>query len=103
MKRYSILFVVGLAVTAVSCQKDFLDRYPQTSVTPEVFFNTEEDLALNINGRLRWPDRYGYGNEKSWDNAATTGAVEVRKIMTGNPTSQNVTGGWSWERRGTVN
>lgn len=103
MKRYQILFLAALTGTAVSCQKDFLDRYPQTSVTPEVFFNTEEDLALYINGLLSMPDRYVYRNEQSSDNAATTGAVEVKNIMTGNPSSQNVSGGWSWERLRTIN
>src|SRR5690606_13179770 len=103
MKRYQILFLAALTGTAVSCQKDFLDRFPRTSVTPEVFFNTEEDLALYINGLLSMPDRYVYRNEQSSDNAATTGAVEVKNIMTGNPSSQNVSGGWSWGRLSTIN
>ncbi len=103
MKRYQILLMAALMVSAVSCQKDFLDRYPQTSITPEVFFNTEEDLALYINGLLSMSDRYIYRNDQSSDNAATTGAVEVKNIMTGNPSSQNVTGGWTWGRLRTIN
>src|SRR5690606_22149051 len=103
MRRYQLLFMVALMATAVSCQKDFLDRYPQTSVTPDVFFNTEEDLALYINGMLSMPDRYMYRNDQSSDNAATTGAVEVKNIMTGNPSSQNVGGGWTWDRLRTIN
>lgn len=103
MKRYQILFLVALMATSVACQKGFLDRYPQTSVTPEVFFNTEEDLALYINGLLSMPDRYMYRNDQSSDNAATTGAVEIKNIMTGTPSSQNVTGGWSWGRLRTIN
>src|SRR3546814_6166608 len=76
MKRYKILFFVAMAAMATSCQKDFLDRYPQTSVTPEVFFNTEEDLALYINGMLSLSGHGMYLSDKSTDNLATTAAVD---------------------------
>src|SRR5690606_1375209 len=75
----------------------------QTSITPDVFFNTEEDLSLYINGLLSMPDRGSYLNDQSTDNAATTGAVEVKNIMTGSPSSQTITGGWSWGRLRTIN
>lgn len=43
---------VGLAVLslfAISCKKDFLNKLPQDSVSPEVFWKTEEDAkAANI-------------------------------------------------------
>ncbi len=103
MKRQHILLLIGLAATTLSCEKDFLDRYPQTSITPDVFFNTEEDLSLYINGLLSMPDRGSYLNDQSTDNAATTGAVEVKNIMTGSPSSQTITGGWSWGRLRTIN
>lgn len=103
MKRYQILLLVGLMTTVVSCNKEFLDRYPQTSITPDVFFNTEEDLALYINGLLSMSDRYMYRNDQSTDNAATTAAVEIKNIMTGSPSSQTITGGWGWERLRTIN
>ncbi|WP_229707612.1 RagB/SusD family nutrient uptake outer membrane protein [Sphingobacterium alkalisoli] len=89
--------------TFVSCNKEFLDRYPQTSITPEVFFNTEEDLALYINGMLSMSDHGMYVNDQSTDNVATTGAVEVKNIMTGSPSSQNITSGWGWGRLRTIN
>ena len=103
MKRYKILLFLAMAAMATSCQKDFLDRYPQTSVTPEVFFNTEEDLALYINGMLSLSNHGMYLSDQSTDNLATTAAVEVKNIMTGDPSSQNVSGGWSWGRLRTIN
>ncbi|MGV3763132.1 RagB/SusD family nutrient uptake outer membrane protein [Parapedobacter sp.] len=103
MKRYKILFLAALATMATSCQKGFLDRYPQTSVTPEVFFNTEEDLALYINGMLDLAGHGMYLSDQSTDNLATTAAVEVKNIMTGDPSSQNISGGWSWDRLRTIN
>ena len=103
MKRYHILFLIGLMMMAVSCEKDFLDRYPQTSITPEVFFNTEEDLALYINGMLSMPGHGMYIADQSSDNLATTAAIEVKTIMTGSPSSQTITGGWGWNRLRTIN
>lgn len=103
MKKYQILIITAIMVTTVSCQKGFLDRYPQTAVTPEVFFNTEEDLALYINGMISLSDRYMYRNDQGSDNAATTAAIEVKNIMTGTPSSQNITGGWGWGRLRTIN
>ncbi|MGA0555581.1 RagB/SusD family nutrient uptake outer membrane protein [Larkinella sp. VNQ87] len=103
MKKTFYLLFFGLLVGATSCKDDFLDRYPQTSIAPEAFFNTEEDLALYVNGLLSLPGTGSYLNDQNTDNAATTGAVEVKTIMTGTPTAQNITGGWTWERLRNIN
>jgi starch-binding outer membrane protein, SusD/RagB family len=102
MKKYAyISLCLGFLLTA--CNEDFLDRYPQTSISPEAFFNTEEDLSLYINGLISMPDRYSFRDDQNTDNAATTGAVEMKTIMTGTPTAQNITTGWSWERLRNIN
>jgi hypothetical protein len=103
MKRQYIWLLIGLAATAFSCKDDFLDRYPQTSIAPDVFFNTEEDLALYVNGLLDMPDLGSYLNDQSTDNTASTAAIEVKTMMTGSPSSQTLTGGWSWSRLRTIN
>jgi len=103
MKKYQLLFLTGLLITAVSCKKEFLDRYPQTSVTPEVFFNTEEDLALYINGLLSMSNHGMYLADQGTDNLATTAAIEVKNMMTGSPSSQTISGGWAWGRLRTIN
>jgi hypothetical protein len=95
----ALLFGVGLS----SCESDFLDRFPQTEIAPELFFNTEEDLALYVNGLISYPDRYRYRNDQNTDNAATTGAVEIKSIMTGSPSSQTITDGWDWGRLRNIN
>ena len=102
MKKYSFIFLL-ICLSLAACNEDFLDRYPQTSISPEAFFNTEEDLALYINGLISLPDRSSYGGDQNTDNAATTGAVEMKTIMTGTPTAQNITAGWSWERLRNIN
>ncbi|GAB3004977.1 RagB/SusD family nutrient uptake outer membrane protein [Cyclobacterium sediminis] len=80
-----------------------MDRYPQTSIAPEEFFKTEQDLELYINGLLSLPGMFEYQADQSSDNLATTGAVEVKSVMTGTPNSQNITGGWNWGRLRNIN
>lgn len=101
MKKYIIILVAIGAMT--SCQEDFMDRYPQTSVAPEEFFKTEEDLELYVNGLISMPGMGSYLADQSSDNMATTGAIEVKNIMTGSPSSQTITGGWNWGRLRNIN
>jgi hypothetical protein len=102
MKKHILL--LALLTGASACNDDFLEKLPQTSISPEAFFNTEGDLALYVNGLLSLPDMYGtYLNDQSTDNATTTGAVEMKVVMTGSPSSQTVTGGWDWSRLRNIN
>lgn len=102
MKKHIIW--VALLLGASACNDDFLEKLPQTSISPEAFFNTEGDLALYVNGLLDMPDMYDtYLNDQNTDNAATTGAVEMKVIMTGSPSSQTITGGWDWGRLRNIN
>ncbi|MGX5857629.1 RagB/SusD family nutrient uptake outer membrane protein [Dyadobacter jiangsuensis] len=102
MKKHILL--LALLTGASACNDDFLEKLPQTSISPEVFFANEGDLALYVNGLLSMPDMYGtYLNDQSTDNAATTGAVEMKVVMTGSPSSQTITGGWDWGRLRNIN
>jgi len=106
MKRFKLKYCIPFAVFLCffsACEKGFLDRYPQTSITPDVFFNTEEDLSLYINGLLSLANRNSYLNDQSTDNAATTAAIEIKTMMTGSPSSQTITSGWSWGRLRDIN
>ncbi|WP_342088632.1 RagB/SusD family nutrient uptake outer membrane protein [Dyadobacter sp. OTU695] len=102
MKKHILLLALLTGVSA--CNDDFLEKLPQTSISPEAFFNNEGDLALYVNGLLSLPDMYGvYLNDQSTDNAATTGAVEMKVVMTGSPSAQTITGGWDWGRLRNIN
>lgn len=101
MKKITVFIVLLTGLSA--CQDDFLDRYPQTDISPELFFNSEDDLALYINGLLSLPGTGSYLGDQSSDNMATTGAIELKTILTGTPSSQNISGGWSWERLRDIN
>jgi len=86
-----------------SCKKDFLDRYPQTSIAPQLFFKSEQDLSLYVNGLLDLPGKDNYLADQSSDNLATTGSIEIKNIMTGSPSSKTITGGWNWSRLRNIN
>ncbi len=101
-KNIYILFAI-LGIAFGACNKDNLDRFPQTSISPNVFFNSEEDLALYVNGLLSLPDRGSYLSDQNSDNLATTSAVEIKNIMAGNANAQNITSGWTWTRLRNIN
>jgi len=103
MKKKIYILFATIAVLTTACKKGSLDRFPQTEISPNLFFNTEEDLALYVNGLLLMPDRGSYLNDQSSDNVATTAAVEVKNIMAGNANAQNTTGGWGWGRLRDIN
>ena len=102
MKKYTI-YILFIAIAFTACKKSGLDRFPQTAISPNLFFNTENDLSLYVNGLLSMPDRYSYLNDQSSDNVATTANVEVKNVMAGSANSQNITSGWDWGRLRDVN
>ncbi|MBO9591795.1 MAG: RagB/SusD family nutrient uptake outer membrane protein [Niabella sp.] len=103
MKKY--FYIVCICVLSVSCKKGFLDRYPHTEISPQLFFNSENDLALYINGLLDQPGTgiYASGSEQATDDYATTGNVTMKNILSGNISSQNAPANWSWGRLRSIN
>jgi len=102
MKKY-IIYILFVAVAFTACKKSDLNRFPQTSISPNLFFNNENDLSSYVNGLLTMPDRWTYIGDQSSDNVSTTAAVEVKNVMEGNATSQNITSGWDWGTLRNVN
>ncbi|GAO42709.1 RagB/SusD family nutrient uptake outer membrane protein [Flavihumibacter petaseus] len=102
MRNITIAAIL-IAGTFASCKKEFLDRYPQTTISPEVFFKTETDLSLYVNGLMSQAGADNYLSDQSSDNVATTGNVEIKNMMTGEPSSQTLTDGWSWGRLRNIN
>ncbi|MDB5156030.1 MAG: RagB/SusD family nutrient uptake outer membrane protein [Mucilaginibacter sp.] len=102
MKKYTI-YILFIALAFAGCKKGSLDRFPQTSIAPNLFFNTESDLSLYVNGLLSLPDRNSYLNDQSSDNVATTANVEVKNVMAGSANAQNITSGWDWSRLRDIN
>ncbi|QEC51637.1 putative outer membrane starch-binding protein [Anseongella ginsenosidimutans] len=98
-----LILLISCLAGLTSCKKDFLDRYPQTDISPELFFKSEEDLSLYINGLLSIPGKGDYQADQNSDNTTTTAAIEIKNMMTGTPSSQTIGGGWSWGRLRDIN
>ncbi len=93
-----------LMILTAACKKNFLDRFPQTSIPPDLFFNSEEDLSIYINGLLSIPEAYnGHVGDQDTDDKATTGSREIKNMMTGTPNSKTITTGWNWSRLRNIN
>ena len=91
--------VVGL-IGLSGCNDSFMDKYPETSITEEMFFRTPADLELYTNGM------YGYIGSGYWDvasdNVMYTEDATIYQRMRGEQTPRN-TGTWSWGNIRTVN
>lgn len=86
-----------------SCNDDFLERFPETEIAKENFFNSEEDLEIYIYDLYDFPGVGKYVGDLSTDNAATTGNTEIKTMMNGDPTPENITGGWNWDQLREIN
>ncbi|MCM4150892.1 RagB/SusD family nutrient uptake outer membrane protein [Arenibacter sp. N53] len=98
---YKIIVISLLAL--VGCNDDFLDTNPESSLAKENFFNSESDLQLYINGLHSLPGFGMFLSDQGTDDMATTGAVEIKNITIGSPSSENIGSGWSWSRLRSVN
>ena len=78
--KYISMLVLGASLGLTSCN-DFLDKEPESNVTPAAFFTAESDLAaytINLYGVLTsiGPGSYGMGTfayDNATDNQAATG------------------------------
>lgn len=102
------VYVIGMmiALTAItSCNDDFMNRFPETEIGKENFFNSEEDLEIYIYNMYDFPGTGNYEMDgyQTTDNASNTGNTELKTMMVGNPSSSNITGGWTWSKLRTIN
>lgn len=102
MKKYMILLIAAMPGTQ-SCNDDFLERYPETEISRENFFNSAEDLETYLYSLYDFPGFNIYVEDHSTDNAATTGSTEVKNMMLGTPSPSTITAGWNWQQLRRVN
>lgn len=93
MKKHILNTVILLSVFLVSCNNDFMDRFPETSISPEAFFQTTKDLELYTN------TYYTYISPKVFDYVSDNCLAYAENhynndMIRGNLTPSNVTG-WS--------
>lgn len=100
MKKIKLYIYFGMltaATVTVSCKKDFLDRFPQTEITKEVFFNNPQDLETYSNGfynqvQAGWDD-INSDNISSYSNAG-----EVDVLVRGTIDQTNVATWRGWDK-----
>lgn len=102
MKKILVTILVA-AFWLTGCNDDFLEKTPQASISKENFFNSESDLELYINGLHSVYSTSIFLADQGTDNTATTAAVEIKNIINGAPSADNITGGWSWGRLRNIN
>lgn len=106
MKKLSSLSFLIIAIFILtSCNDEFMDRFPETQIGTENFFNTEDDLNLYINNLYSFPNTGTYQNDGylTTDNMANTGNTELKTMMVTSPNATTVQGGWNWGRLRTIN
>ncbi len=89
------LACAAVLMTATSCEKNFLDRQPLTSITEENFFNTPADLDTYVNGIVNAMQSGGVYDDVSSDNTSIylAGSTHI-SMLSGTITPANI-GGWS--------
>lgn len=93
--------MLGVMAMVAGCNDDFMDRYPTTSITQEVFFNNITDLRTYTDGF------YGYLSspiaDLGTDNVAHyNSGSSIDEIMRGGVTPQNASV-WSWSQLRNIN
>ena len=73
MKKFKYIWVALLAVGALACSEDFLDKTPLDTINTSNFYQTETDAISAINGAyqpLQWPKLY---NMRMWTSDIVAG------------------------------
>lgn len=99
MKKIISIFSITLIILFSACNDNYMDRFPETSIGTENFFKSEEDLKMFIYNFYSFAGLNNYGDDGylTTDNAANTGSTELKNIMlSSNPSSATINGGWDW-------
>ncbi len=83
-------------------QKDFLDRFPKTEVTKEVFFNTPQDLETYTNG-LYVQQGVPFNDIESDNTSNYQAAGYIDGLVRGTTTPVTVSGWSDWDRLRRIN
>lgn len=103
MKIKSIIFFIVISSCLVSCKEDFLERYPQSDIGPQAFFNTEKDLELYTNSFYAYlPGEEIFTGDFSSDNVDVS-AINELVAGTRKVSSDAGSAGWTWSQLYNIN
>src|ERR1051325_6041109 len=91
MKKYIIIICIFSGI--VSCKKNYLDRFPQSAISPQLFFKTQNDLDLYVNGLLSLPGSDGIyvnTNDATTDDYGNISTFTLAGIMQGTVNANNI-------------
>lgn len=97
MRSLKYILTIGAGLFLVACNDSFMERYPQTSISEENFFNTPQDLETYTNGLY---EILQYSTDDVYsDNISTySGSNEWDNMLRGKIDEKNV-GGWANDGR----
>lgn len=103
MKNMRLLFLfIILGCAAASCNKDFLQRMPQTEISPDEYFKTTQDLDTYINGLYDDNLSAPYEDNNSDNVTGNTGSETDRLVH--NTIDAVTIGGWDdWSQLRNIN
>lgn len=97
---FRLAVAVGLVGLFTGCNDSFMDRFPETSITEETFFNTVNDLEIYTN------NMYGYLSGNYWDiisdNHLYVNSSSQYELLGGNVATETI-GRWDWTQIRNVN
>lgn len=97
-----ILILAGSGLIA-SCNSDFLERYPLSQISPQVFFNTESDLELYTNSfYTALPGNNIPTDDFQSDNVDVAGLDEIVAGLRRTPSDAS-SAGWTWNALYNIN
>ncbi|MEC3878137.1 hypothetical protein [Parapedobacter sp. 10938] len=98
MKKLAYILSIGIAACSAGCNDEFLERYPLDQLSPETYFQTENELKTYTNSFYALvPGAPSDGGSSIWgtyiDDEAT---FSVSDLVAGTRTVPTTGGGWSW-------
>lgn len=104
MKTLNKLIICSLAALLLAaCKKDFLNRLPESDISPQTFFNTETDLQLYTNSFYAYlPADAAVTADFSSDNVDVSAIDELVSGTRRVPTDAT-SGGWTWTQLYNIN
>ncbi|MCD7938092.1 MAG: RagB/SusD family nutrient uptake outer membrane protein [Tannerellaceae bacterium] len=122
MKHYIYLLLIGFLGLFTACNDDFMERFPQDKITDDIFWESEEDLKLYLNGLY---PLYIIGHQDGWadsrtyptnilgsplmygdvfsDNAVKSGSEDARLAGTHTTPTGSANTGWDWTNLRRIN